>query len=104
VLVVLVYLHPLRRAFARVIAAETEKASALGETVFGVQTTKSLALEPQRKTLWDARCRGRKVAARVREAGELAAGNRQSDRTVHVHRRESALARKLGHPVWEVRP
>jgi len=41
VLVVLVYLHPLRRAFARVIAAETEKASALGETVFRVQTMKS---------------------------------------------------------------
>ena len=55
VLVVLTYLHPLRRAFARVISAETEKASALGETVFGVKTMKSLAIEPQRKTLWDAR-------------------------------------------------
>ena len=35
--------------------AETEKASALGETIFGVKTIKSLALEPQRRALWDAR-------------------------------------------------
>jgi ATP-binding cassette, subfamily B, bacterial HlyB/CyaB len=38
-----------------VILAETAKASALGETIFGVRTIKSLALEPQRKALWDER-------------------------------------------------
>ncbi|MBV9654959.1 MAG: peptidase domain-containing ABC transporter [Acetobacteraceae bacterium] len=54
-LVILTYLKPLRGVFKKVVLAETEKASALGETVFGIKTVKSLALEPQRKALWDAR-------------------------------------------------
>ena len=54
-LVILSFLRPLRHVFARVVRAETEKASALGETVFGIKTIKSLALEPQRRALWDAR-------------------------------------------------
>jgi subfamily B ATP-binding cassette protein HlyB/CyaB len=54
-MVILVYLKPLSVIFARVIAAETNKQSALGETVFGIRTVKSLALEPQRKALWDER-------------------------------------------------
>jgi subfamily B ATP-binding cassette protein HlyB/CyaB len=48
VVVVLTYLRPLQRAFAKVVVAEAEKAAALGETVFGIKTVKSLALEPQR--------------------------------------------------------
>src|SRR6516165_2564811 len=55
VLVVLAYLRPLQHAFAKVVAAEAEKAAALGETIFGVKTVKSLALEPQRRMLWDVR-------------------------------------------------
>ncbi|MGO4572374.1 peptidase domain-containing ABC transporter [Microvirga sp. 2TAF3] len=54
-LVILAFLRPLRRSFADVIFAETEKASALGETIFGIKTIKSLALEPQRNALWDER-------------------------------------------------
>jgi ATP-binding cassette subfamily B protein len=54
-LIILSFLPPLRRVFTRVVRAETEKASALGETVFGIKTIKSLALEPQRRALWDAR-------------------------------------------------
>jgi ATP-binding cassette subfamily B protein len=54
-LIIVAYLKPLRAVFKKVVAAETEKASALGETVFGIKTVKSLALEPQRKALWDAR-------------------------------------------------
>jgi ATP-binding cassette, subfamily B, bacterial HlyB/CyaB len=54
-LVILAYLRPMRVVFGRVIQAETEKQSALGETVFGIKTVKSLALEPQRKALWDER-------------------------------------------------
>jgi len=54
-LVILAFLHPTRRLFGKVVAAETEKAAVLGETVFGIRTVKSLALEPQRKALWDAR-------------------------------------------------
>ncbi len=54
-LVILGFLPPTRRLFGKVVAAETEKAAVLGETVFGIRTVKSLALEPQRKALWDAR-------------------------------------------------
>src|SRR5438445_6477270 len=54
-LVILSFLRPLRHVFTRVVRSETEKASALGETVFGIKTIKSLALEPQRRALWDAR-------------------------------------------------
>jgi len=53
-LVILAYLRPLRVVFNRVVLAETNKASALGETIFGVKTVKSLALEPQRRAVWDA--------------------------------------------------
>jgi len=62
VLVLLAYLRPLRRRFTQVVVAEAEKAAVFGETVFGVKTVKSLALEPQRKMLWDAS---------VAEAGSL---------------------------------
>nr|WP_210320304.1 peptidase domain-containing ABC transporter [Pseudaminobacter soli] len=54
-LVILAFLRPMRSSFAEVIFAETEKASVLGETVFGIKTIKSLALEPQRNALWDDR-------------------------------------------------
>lgn len=54
-LTILAYLRPLRVVFGRVVEAETNKHSALGETIFGVKTVKALALEPQRKALWDER-------------------------------------------------
>jgi len=54
-LIILAYLRPLRVVFKRVTEAETNKYSALGETIFGIKTVKSLALEPQRKALWDER-------------------------------------------------
>jgi ATP-binding cassette subfamily B protein len=54
-LIILAFLPPLRAAYAKVIAAETAKSAALGETIFGVKTVKSLAIEPHRKTLWDER-------------------------------------------------
>ncbi|HET6307286.1 MAG TPA: peptidase domain-containing ABC transporter [Rhodopila sp.] len=52
-LIILAYLRPIRLIFAKVITAETLKNAALGETIFGIKTVKSLALEPQRKALWD---------------------------------------------------
>ncbi len=52
-LVILAYLRPLRMVFNKVVLAETNKASALGETIFGVKTVKSLAIEPQRRAVWD---------------------------------------------------
>lgn len=54
-LIILAYLRPIRLIFARVIAAETNKSATLGETIFGIKTVKSLALEPQRKAQWDER-------------------------------------------------
>ncbi|MGH7156089.1 MAG: peptidase domain-containing ABC transporter, partial [Acetobacteraceae bacterium] len=54
-LIILSFLRPLRVLLWRVITAETNKNAVLGETVFGVRTVKSLALEPQRKALWDER-------------------------------------------------
>ena len=54
-LIILAYLRPMRIVYGKVIAAETDKQSALGETIFGIKTVKSLALEPQRKALWDER-------------------------------------------------
>jgi subfamily B ATP-binding cassette protein HlyB/CyaB len=54
-LIILAYLRPMRVVYGKVLAAETNKQSALGETIFGVKTVKSLALEPQRKALWDER-------------------------------------------------
>ncbi len=54
-LIILVYLRPLGVVYGRVVAAETNKQSALGETVFGIRTVKSLALEPQRRSVWDER-------------------------------------------------
>ncbi len=54
-LIILAFLRPLRSVFGKVIAAEVARASVLGETIFGVKTVKSLAIEPQRKELWDAK-------------------------------------------------
>ena len=54
-LVILAYLRPMRNVFAKVVSAETMKNAALGETIFGIKTVKSMALEPQRKALWDER-------------------------------------------------
>jgi subfamily B ATP-binding cassette protein HlyB/CyaB len=54
-LIIVAYLRPIRMIFGRVVKAETDKSAALGETIFGIKTVKSLALEPQRKALWDER-------------------------------------------------
>jgi ATP-binding cassette, subfamily B, bacterial HlyB/CyaB len=54
-LIILAYLKPLRNMYARVAAAETWKAATLGETIVGIKTVKALALEPQRRALWDER-------------------------------------------------
>jgi ATP-binding cassette subfamily B protein len=52
-LIIIAFLRPMRTVFAKVITAETLKQAVLGETIFGIKTVKSLAIEPQRKALWD---------------------------------------------------
>ncbi|MGE0416574.1 MAG: peptidase domain-containing ABC transporter [Acetobacteraceae bacterium] len=54
-LIIVSFLKPIRVVFSRVVVAETNKSAALGETVFGIKTVKALALEPQRRALWDER-------------------------------------------------
>jgi subfamily B ATP-binding cassette protein HlyB/CyaB len=54
-LIIFAYLKPMRALYFRVTAAETWKAAALGETIVGIKTVKSLALEPARRAIWDER-------------------------------------------------
>ncbi len=52
-LVIFAFLRPMRVAYSSVTLAETEKSIVMAETIYGVKTVKALALEPQRKYLWD---------------------------------------------------
>ena len=61
-LVILCFLRPIGRLVGKAQVAEADKSSVLVESVQGIRTLKSLALEPQRRTEWDAR---------VANAGEL---------------------------------
>ena len=68
-IVILIFLPPMRRVIAKVIQAEIEKSTVMIESVHGVRTVKSLAIEPQQRDLWDLKVAN---AARYRlEAGRL---------------------------------
>ncbi len=54
-LVIAVFLKPIRRVYNRWMAAEILKNTTLVETVHGIRTVKSLALEPQQRDMWDRR-------------------------------------------------
>jgi len=54
-LVILAFLPALRKVIGKLTVAESEKASTMVETVHGIRTVKSLALEPQRRAEWDER-------------------------------------------------
>ena len=54
-LIIMAYLGPVNRAIGRWITAETQKSSVLVETLYGIRTVKSLALESQQRDLWDRR-------------------------------------------------
>ena len=54
-LIILAFLNPLKVLYMRVAIAESSKSAALGETIVGMRTVKSLALEPQRRAQWDER-------------------------------------------------
>jgi HlyB family type I secretion system ABC transporter len=54
-LIIMAFLKPLRVIYGKVTAAEMQKSSVLIETVHGVRTVKSLALEPQQREMWDRR-------------------------------------------------
>ncbi len=68
-IVILIFLPPMRRVIAKVIQSEIEKSTVMVESVHGVRTVKSLAIEPQQRDLWDLKVAN---SARLRlQAGRL---------------------------------
>ena len=53
--IVIAFLKPLNRAFHKVVLAEQAKGAHLVESIYGIRTIKSLALEGRRRFEWDAR-------------------------------------------------
>jgi len=54
-IIIVAFMKPMSRRVKRYIDAETAKSSVMVETLHGIRTVKSLALEPQQKERWDAR-------------------------------------------------
>jgi len=54
-LIIMVYMKPIHRLYHKVILAEQAKGSHMTETLHGIRTVKSLALEGRRRREWDAR-------------------------------------------------
>jgi len=54
-LIIVSFLPAVRAAYAKYLDAEVAKNTAMVETVQGIRTVKSLALEPQQRELWDQR-------------------------------------------------
>jgi ATP-binding cassette subfamily B protein len=54
-LIVLVFLKPIGRLYGEVVRTEQAKGSHLVETIYGIRTIKSLALEGRRRREWDRR-------------------------------------------------
>ncbi|HEY4041847.1 MAG TPA: ABC transporter transmembrane domain-containing protein, partial [Rhodopila sp.] len=53
--ILVAFMKPMSRRVKRFIDAETAKSSVMVETLHGIRTVKSLALEPQQKDRWDSR-------------------------------------------------
>ena len=47
------FLKPIRRVFNKWMQAEIAKSTVMVETVHGIRTVKSMAMEPQQRELWD---------------------------------------------------
>jgi ATP-binding cassette subfamily B protein len=54
-LIVLAFMKPIGRLYGEVVRAEQAKGSHLVETIYGIRTVKSLALEGRRRREWDQR-------------------------------------------------
>lgn len=52
-LIIVIFLSPVGRVYGRMIEAEMDRGSVLYETVAGIRTVKTLALEPTRRARWD---------------------------------------------------
>jgi ATP-binding cassette, subfamily B, bacterial HlyB/CyaB len=53
--IVMLFLKPISRLYHKVVMAEHFKGSHLVETIYGIRTVKSLALEGRRRREWDSR-------------------------------------------------
>ena len=53
--IIVLFIGPVNRAVGRWTQAETQKSSVLVETLHGIRTVKSLAMEPQQRENWDRR-------------------------------------------------
>lgn len=53
--IILAFLKPYRRLYAKYVAAEVNKGVIMIETLHGIRTVKSLALEPAQRDEWDKR-------------------------------------------------
>jgi ATP-binding cassette, subfamily B, bacterial HlyB/CyaB len=54
-LIILAFIRPLNKRYSRVVMAEQRKGSHLVESIYGMRTIKSLALEGRRRHEWDQR-------------------------------------------------
>ncbi len=54
-MIIMIFLRPVGKLIALAIQAEHKKGAVMSETVYGIRTVKSLALEPQQKVMWDER-------------------------------------------------
>ncbi len=54
-IIVMAYLKPIGRLYGQMIRAEQAKSAYLVETIYGIRTIKSLALEGRRRREWDRR-------------------------------------------------
>jgi ATP-binding cassette, subfamily B, bacterial HlyB/CyaB len=61
--IVMIFIKPMHRAYHKVVVAEHAKNQHLSETIYGIKTVKSLALEGRRRREWDHRV-AEQVAAR----------------------------------------
>ncbi len=53
--IIMIFLRPVGLLVGQAIQAEHKKGAVMSETVYGIRTVKSLALEPQQKVIWDER-------------------------------------------------
>jgi ATP-binding cassette subfamily B protein len=54
-IIIVAFLRPVGRLVGMYVVAEHRKAAVMTETVHGIRTVKTLALEPQQKAVWDER-------------------------------------------------
>nr|WP_240993491.1 peptidase domain-containing ABC transporter [Asaia bogorensis] len=52
-LIIVIFLGPMTRVYNKMVQAEMDRSSILYETVAGIRTVKTLALEPVRREKWD---------------------------------------------------